>query len=315
MESSLTLNRDEVRHIESLYGLTVKSSAFLGAGSGNTNYCIETDIGRCVFSIIEEQSRDEVEIMANTLVWLEAYHYKTSLLIKPKQQESYSITLRGKPSLLRTYMDGTVCQDLSEDMLRQLGAAVAKLHTIPVPNFLGNSIFYEQKKFMDALEADVDQDYERWAKSRLRNLAVESISGLPTSVIHSDLFYDNMLFDGDQFISMIDFELTCVYHSVFDIAMAIVGTCSTGGGLSLEKAGHLISGYKSSRAMEESEIKVLKTYTEYAAILTSLWRYWRYRIYQPGDDNSEKYLEMVKLAKSIENTDFTEIDDILTVNV
>lgn len=31
-----------------------------------------------------------------------------------------------------------------------------------------------------------------------------------------------------------------------------------------------------------------------------------------GENNSEKYLEMVKLAKSIENTDFTEIVDILT---
>ncbi|WP_162871335.1 hypothetical protein, partial [Klebsiella pneumoniae] len=70
-----TLNSDEVHRIESLYGLTVKSSAFLGMGSGNTNYCLETDIGRCVFSIIEEQSRDDVEIMAKTLVWLEAHDY------------------------------------------------------------------------------------------------------------------------------------------------------------------------------------------------------------------------------------------------
>lgn len=311
METSSTLNSDEVRRIESLYGLTVKNSVFLGAGSGNANYCLETNIGRCVFSIIEEQSRDDVEIMAKTLVWLEAHHYETSLLVKPKEQESYSIILRGKHSLLRTYMDGTVRQDFSGNMLRQLGAAVAKLHTIPIPNFLTNSIFYEQKKFMDALEANIDQDYERWAKGRLNNLAVESIGGLPTSVIHSDLFYDNMLFDGEQFVSMIDFELTCVYHSVFDIAMAIVGTCSVDGRLSPEKAEHLISGYNSARVLEESEVKVLKIYTEYAAILTSLWRYWRYRIYQPGGDKADKYLEMVNFAKSTEETDFTKISGML----
>ena len=298
---------DEVRYIESLYGLTVKNSAFLGKGSGNTNYCLETDIGRCVFSIIEEQSLDEVETMAKTLVWLEDHHFKTSLLVKPKKQENYSIVLRGKYSLLRTYMDGSVRQDLSENMLKQLGVAVAKLHSIPVPSFLTNSIFYEQKKFMDSLDAGIDQDYERWVKDRLRNLAVENITCLPISVIHSDLFYDNMLFNGENFVSMIDFELSCIYHSVFDIAMAIIGTCTMNERLLPEKAAQLISGYNSIRVLEENEIKVLKRYTEYAALLTSLWRYWRYRIYQPGGVKSDKYQEMVGLAKSIERTNFSKI--------
>lgn len=311
-ETGSALNSDEIHRIESLYGLTITNSAFLGMGSGNTNFCLETDRGRCVFSIIEEQNRDDVEIMAKTLVWLEAYGYETSLLVKPKAQESYSILLRGKYALLRTYMDGSVCQNFSENMLRQLGAALAKLHVIPTPNFLTNSIFYEQKKFMDALDANIDKDYERWAQDRLRSLAVESISGLPTSIIHSDLFYDNILFNGEQFISMIDFELTCIYYSIFDIAMAIVGTCSVSGRLSPEKARYLISGYNATRILEDGEIKVLKKYTEYAAILTSLWRYWRYRIYQPGGDKADKYLEMMNLAKSINNTDFSKISGILT---
>lgn len=208
METGLTLNSDEVQRIESLYGLIVKNSTFLGMGSGKTNYCLETDIGRCVFSIIEEQSRDDVEIMAKTLVWLEDHDHTTSLLIRPKQQESYSILLRGKHSLLRTYMTGAVCQEFNASMLRQLGTEIAKLHRIPLPNFLTDSIFYEQQKFMDALDANIDRDYERWAKGRLRALAVETISDLPISIIHSDLFYDNMLFDGEQLVGMIDFELT-----------------------------------------------------------------------------------------------------------
>lgn len=314
MATGLTLNSDEVRHIESLYGLIVKNSTFLGMGSGNTNYCLETDIGRCVFSIIEEQNRDDVEIMAKTLVWLEDHDHKTSLLIKPKQQENYSIILRGKHSLLRTYMAGAVCQEFNTSMLRQLGAEIAKLHRIPLPDFLTDSVFYEQQKFMDALDANTDRDYELWAKGRLRKLAVDTIGDLPTSVIHSDLFYDNMLFDGEQLVGMIDFELTCIYHSVFDIGMAIVGTCSTDGKLSAEKARQLIIGYQAIRTLEQSELDVLHRYTEYAAILTSLWRYWRYRIYQPGDAKADKFREMVDLAKSIEASDFTTITYALAIN-
>ncbi|KUI97199.1 phosphotransferase [Vibrio sp. MEBiC08052] len=307
METSLKLKRDEIQHIESVYGLTIETSAFLGEGSGNTNFLIETNIGDCVLSIIEEQTRDEVEIMANTLVWLESNNFRTSRLISPEQQENHSITLRGKPSLLRTYMNGHVYKDLSEGMLKQLGATMAKLHEIPIPDFIGDSIFYEQKKFMDALDANIDIEYENWAKLRLSELAVNHIHGLPTSVIHSDLFYDNMLFNGEQFVSMIDFELACIYHSVFDIGMAIVGTCSIDGELSLTKAESLITGYQSRKIILESEFNVLKTYTEYAAVLTSLWRYWRYKIYQCEENNSDKYLEMMKLAKNIEGANFSTL--------
>ncbi|WP_350238852.1 phosphotransferase [Pectobacterium colocasium] len=313
--TNLTLNSDEVRRIEFLYGINVKNSTFLGMGSGNTNYCLETDIGRCVFSIIEEQNRDDVEIMAKTLVWLEEHNHKTSLLIRPKQQGSYSIILRGKYSLLRSYMLGAVCQDLSASMLRQLGAETAKLHSIPLPNFLSDSVFYEQQKFMDALDANIDRNYERWAKGRLKALAVGTFGDLPTSIIHSDLFYDNMLFDGDRLVGMIDFELTCIYHSVFDIGMAIVGTCSTDGKLSAEKAHHLIAGYQSIRTLKNSELDVLQRYTEYAAILTSLWRYWRYRIYQPDDVRADKFREMVVLANSIESTNFKTITDALPLTI
>ncbi|SIO94520.1 phosphotransferase [Vibrio spartinae] len=307
MKTSLKLNRDEIQHIESVYGLTIKTSAFLGEGSGNTNFLIETNIGDCVLSIIEEQTRDEVEIMANTLVWLALNELRTSLLISPKQQENYAITLRGKPSLLRTFVHGHVHKDLSERMLKQLGVTMAKLHEIPAPDFIGDSIFYEQKKFMDTLDANIDIEYENWAKLRLSELAVDRIHGLPTSVIHSDLFYDNMLFDGEHFVSMIDFELACIYHSVFDIGMAIVGTCSIDGELSLTKAKSLITGYQSRRVILETEFNVLKTYTEYAAVLTSLWRYWRYKIYQSEEHNADKYLEMMTLAKNIEGADFSTL--------
>ncbi|QHI95478.1 phosphotransferase [Aristophania vespae] len=309
-ESTLTLSDDEVLHIEAFYGITVEDSSFLGKGSGNTNYFLETNIGHCVFSIIEEQSREDVELMAKTLEWLEAHHYKTSLLIKPKIQKRNSVILREKPSLLRTYIDGTICHDFSKNMLMQLGAATAKLHTLPAPNFLTNSLFYEQDKFMAALNANIDKNYEGWAKNRLKALAISEIKDLPTSFIHSDLFFDNLLVNGDQFVGMIDFELACIYHSVFDIAMALVGTCCVNGILSPEKSKYLISGYYSARILENNEIKVLKRYTEYAAILTSLWRYWRYKIYQPNENKADKYLEMMKSAQSIQNTDFAELTNI-----
>ena len=312
MVTTSELHSEEIVHIESLYDLTIKNSFFLGEGSGNTNYYLETDKGCCVFSIIEEQSVDDVEVMAKVLNWLEKYQIKTSLLIKPKSQEHYSVKLRGKHSLLRTYMDGAVCQELNSHMLRQVGVAIAQLHAIPIPDFLPDFVFYEQKKFFETLDVNLVPEYERWAKRRLKELCIESINGLPKSLIHSDLFYDNMLFEGERFVSMIDFELTCVYHSVFDIAMAIVGVCGTNGVLSLEKAQHLIFGYQSQRMLKREEIHVLKRYTEYAAILTSLWRYWRYNVYEPGGNKVDRYQEMVSMARSVEKADFSKIIDKLS---
>ncbi len=117
-------------------------------------------------------------------------------------------------------------------------------------------------------------------------------------MIHGDVFIDNVLFEGKKFKAIIDFEETCRYYRIFDLGMAVVGMCLAGSEIELSKVRFLIKGYQPIRMLEGAEKRTLKLFIEYAAISTSSWRFWKYNIDTPITELSEKYWEMVDIAKS-----------------
>ncbi len=124
-------------------------------------------------------------------------------------------------------------------------------------------------------------------------------------MIHGDLFFDNMLFDGEELVAFIDFELACHYYKVFDIGMTIIGTCANEQHeLAVEKAKALIAAYESIRPLEALEKASLQNFTELAAIRVANWRFWRYRYFQPNPDKATKHLEMRRLAEDIAQKDW-----------
>jgi homoserine kinase type II len=81
--------------------------------------------------------------------------------------------------------------------------------------------------------------------------------------------------------------------------MAIVGLCRENKQINLGKARSVVRGYQSIRLLEVPEREALQSFTELAAILTSAWRFWKYNIDLTGTQKSNKYLEMVQIAKQI----------------
>ena len=123
--------------------------------------------------------------------------------------------------------------------------------------------------------------------------------GLPTGLIHGDLFCDNVLFEGEKFKAILDFEDACHYYKAFDVGMAIVGVCRKAASIDPGKADAFVSGYQEVRALEEAERANLQAFIECAAILTSVWRYWKYHIDAPDIEESTRYTEMVEIAKRV----------------
>jgi len=121
---------------------------------------------------------------------------------------------------------------------------------------------------------------------------------LPTGLVHGDIFFDNILFEGNDLTGIIDFEEACNYYKVFDLGMCIVGTCVENGSVSLDKAKSLLAGYESIRKLEDTERKVLPLFSEYGAIATSFWRFRHHFITNPHSQR-DNYLEMVAVANDI----------------
>ena len=118
-------------------------------------------------------------------------------------------------------------------------------------------------------------------------------------MIHSDLFYDNVLFVDKRLKAIIDFEDALYYYKGFDLGMGVVGLCSRESVVALDKVRALVAGYQRIRQLEEKEKETLQLFSEYAATIVACWRYWKYNIDTPIAKKARTYLPMLRLAERI----------------
>jgi homoserine kinase type II len=133
---------------------------------------------------------------------------------------------------------------------------------------------------------------------------------LPMALIHGDVFFDNVIVQGDQLMAIIDFEEACHYYRSFDLGMVIVGSCRDRQGISFEKAEWFIRGYQKETTLPLIERETLKTFAVYAAVATSFWRFRQYHLLRPEPQLFDTYVEMQTLADTISkypDSRFTEL--------
>ena len=291
------LLENEIQEITSKYQLEITSFEGIDQGAGNSNYLVNTEQGKYILTVFEIEPIHVVN-MCKVLLLLEKYAYPAPRIHYLPNGDMLT-NYRGKPALMKPFITGQVVEDIDEDQGNQLGRALARLHEIPVPDNLPEQHGYMVKGYPQVIKVGSKQDYIQWLEFKYHNLMRNIPSGLPSGLIHGDLFFDNVIFEGKKFKAILDFEDVCHYYKAFDIGMAIVGLCREGTRVALRKVGAFTSGYQEIRRLKGEERESLQAFTEFAAILTSAWRYWKYNIDTPDAQKSNKYLEMVNLAKEI----------------
>jgi len=291
------LLKNEIQKITNKYQLEITNFEPIEQGAGNSNYLLNTEQEKYILTVFEIEPIRVVN-MCKVLVILERHAFPAPRIHKLPNGDLLS-NIRGKPLLMKPYLTGQVVKNLDEDQGKQLGRALARLHEIPAPDDLPDQHGYMLKEYPHVIKMGNNKDYICWLAFRYQDLVDKIPSGLPKSLIHGDLFFDNVLFEGDLFKAILDFEDVCHYYKAFDIGMAIVGLYREGPGVTLSKVNSFIRGYQEIRRLKREERESLQTFTEFAAILTSAWRYWKHNIDTPDAKKSNKYLEMVNLAKEI----------------
>ena len=178
-----------------------------------------------------------------------------------------------------------------------MGKALGKLHEIPVPDYLPDKHSYVEITYPIFIEQEIDLNYKTWVEQRYRYIMEKLPSQLPVGLVHGDMFCDNVLFEDGNFKAILDFEDARRIFKIYDLGMAVVGICTEETNIVINKVRALVEGYQEIRLLEEKEKDNLQLCIEWAAILTSVWRFWKYSIDSPDADKSEKYLQMVNIAK------------------
>ncbi len=296
MATYTKLSGSEIQEIMRRYELIVTNYKPIEQGAGNSNYLINTNHGKFVLTIFEIDPI-RVAYISNVMLLLEKHKFPAPRLQKMANGEVLT-KYQGKSVLVKPYITGSIEIDIDDKKAKQVGIALAKLHEIQVPDYLPGKHTYVEIFYPKFMKQDIDQNYKTWVEQRYRYIIDKLPSQLPVGLVHGDIFSDNILFEDENFKAILDFEDVSRIFKICDLGMAVAGICTEETNIDIGKVRAFIEGYQEIRLLEEEEKDSLQLCIEWAAILTSIWRFWNYNIAMPDAAKSEKYMQMVSIAKN-----------------
>jgi homoserine kinase type II len=266
------------------------------SGAANTSFFVQTDAGEFILTFSCYQTFEEVTQLVDILLHLEDNSFPAPKVILSNDGR-YILNYKGKPAILKKYIEGAVTRYLSKKHLWQLGKQMAFLHGIAPLQSMSNRHDSGLETCDEIFE--YDHIFVPWLKNKKKFLISNINKQLPKGFIHGDIFYDNVIIYRDMLKAIIDFETSCYYFFLFDLGMCIVGTCMKDGHLLVNDAQSLLAGYHYTRALSLLERDSLKLFVEYSAIATAFWRFRQHHILSRDENLKNSYLEMKQIADNI----------------
>ena len=292
-----TLSSTELARIVAQYpiGRSLKLEEIPG-GFGNSNFKLTTTNGAFLLKICDEKDRAELNMQIALLEQLHQYAYPTVYPILTKTEQPLIHETFGSV-MLYPFLRGTQPSS-SPKVLAQLGAALAKLHSVPpiagLPRF-AMGISQMRPFFQEVRDTQfAAHPFVKLLKSELETIASQLDTPLPMGLLHGDLFLDNTLFDGDKMVAILDFEEGCYDTLLLDVGMTIIGCCYTPEHrLNLKTVQRFLDAYNAMRPMTEDEWKYLDCFVHYAALSIAFWRFRQFNIRRPDAQRANTYQEML----------------------
>lgn len=280
---------------------TIDSFVILSGGSENTNYKIWSENRKFVLTICEQKTLENALDLALLLDHLAKHDFETSEVIPNNSGELVSIW-NGKPVMLKVFLEGDIIEDLPNQILVNLGVKMGELHRISPPSYLPKVLSYGQEYFNETKQYSINSSFDYWLSEIHRYILPYFSSNLPKALIHSDIFYSNVIVNQKKECACImDFEEAANYYRIFDIGMTIVGLCCEKGKVNLEKTGFLLKGYQQIIDLQEVEKKALQAFTVYAAAAMTFWRHRNFNHTNPDPKMFDHYLDLKVIADAARN--------------
>ncbi len=291
------LSDKEIEQIFSGYQIhNIHSSKVLSGGSENTNFLIVADSGKYVLTVCEQKSAQRTRELVHLLEHLDKNDFQTSKIVRNIEGNAVG-SWKGKPVMIKHFIEGKIMDDFSLYLVELTGRELGKLHKIAAPEYLPQKLGYGMENFSLLEEYASGSDFHRWLL-RIHDYILPFISSkLTISLIHSDLFCDNIIVSNDEkSLKIMDFEEAAAYYRVFDIGMTIIGVCSQEKTINLNKVNSLLKGYLNENNLNETELNSLHAFTVYAGAAMTFWRHKNYNYINPDPSKTDHYLGLKVLV-------------------
>ncbi len=274
-----TLTLQEVQDFAAPYGLKAADLIPIQGGIQNTNYFMVCENGQqFVLTIFEEMD----ERGAGELVPVLEHLGKSGLAVPvPLQHHGKAIhSLKGKPAQIAPRMQGEHPMPSTVGQVQAIAAAQAEMH-VALQGFPLERAVYRDHAYWRQVSREIKPTLDAADTVLLNNLLglYDALSAMypdrPKGFIHSDLFRDNTLFEGDALQGILDFYELNKDELLFDIAITLNDFCTDYPAVTLneEKALAFLKAYESVRPLTADEKSCLELYLAMAA-----GRFWMMRL-------------------------------------
>ncbi|MCG8393558.1 MAG: homoserine kinase [Pseudomonadales bacterium] len=196
----------------------------------------------------------------------------------PDGQGNDQISVAGKPAVLMPRLHGEHDFAVDLDRCRQVGALLARLHRCdpapltPLPS---------ERQRLQQLAPQIRRlpaGQQDTAHKLLRDWQRQPAGH---TLIHADLFRDNLLWQGGQISALLDFYNACLDHPEYDLAVTLNDWCvDTDGRPVPERENALLDAYREQGGQVDAD-RLLE------ALAVAALRFWLSRLAGPVSEDSE----------------------------
>jgi homoserine kinase type II len=206
----------------------VLSSKGIAEGIENSNFTLTTTCGTYILTLYEKR-------------------------VKPEE-----------PAAIVTFLAGMWPRRITPEHCSQLGQGLAKLHLAGAGFGIGRANDLSLPSWRPLMMRSRDRAHEVEAgladelARELDRLEAEWPAGLPTGVIHGDLFPDNVFFRARKLTGMIDFYFACNDMFAYDLAICLNAWCfESDHSFNITKARRMLTAYRKVRDFSTAELAAL----------------------------------------------------------
>ena len=273
-----TLTLKEVQDFAASYGLEVIDLIPIQGGIQNTNYFLVCENQQYVLTVFEDMD----EQAAGELVPVLQHLGQAGLAVPvPLSHSGKAIhTLKNKPAQIAPRMMGEHPIPSTVAQAEAIAIAQAKMH-VALKDFKLERAFVRDHAYWYNVAQEIKPSLNAADKVLLGKLLglYEALTAVypnrPRGFIHSDLFRDNTLFEGEQLKGILDFYELNKDEFLFDIAITLNDFCTNYPEVTLneEKANAFLKAYETIRPLTADEKSCLELYLAMAA-----GRFWMMRL-------------------------------------
>ncbi|ENV10240.1 homoserine kinase [Acinetobacter higginsii] len=273
------LSLEEVQAFAEPYGLAVIDLIPIQGGIQNTNYfLVDQSQKQYVLTVFEELDAEGAGELVPVLDCLGEAGVPVAVPLKHSGQAIH--TIADKPAQIAPRLMGEHPEDASIIQIQAIAQAQAKLH-LALQGFPLERDFNRNHQYWSDVAEQLKpqmnaQDQKLLAQVFQQFAAItQQHPDRPTGFIHSDLFRDNTLFEGDQLQGILDFYELNQDEWLFDIAISINDFCTAYPQAYLDqaKADAFLAAYQSIRPLTVDELACLNIFLAMAAC-----RFWSMRL-------------------------------------